>query len=73
MLLHGIYTELRNMDDVLKPFLLGLSHCAANPKIGLYSISGVNKLVSYHAIREVRSLFYHFYDYFPSKRVLTSP
>lgn len=67
MFLNRINAELRNMDDVLKPFLLGLSHCAANPKIGLYSISGVNKLVSYHAIREVRSLFYIFCRYFLSQ------
>lgn len=43
------------MDDVLKPLVLGLSLSASNPKLGLISISGINKLVSYGAIHEVRN------------------
>lgn len=48
---------LQAMDDVLKPLLLGLPLAPSTPKIGLLSISGINKLVSYRAIHEVRSLY----------------
>jgi hypothetical protein len=43
---------LQAAEDVLKPFLLGLGYCTSAPKIGLLAISGINKLVSYHALHE---------------------
>jgi hypothetical protein len=53
-LTHHVFAELQTMDDVLKPFLLGLGLSGSSQKIGLISISGINKLISYHAIHEVR-------------------